>query len=168
MSVTAIQTGHWADIMEIQQHCYREVEPESLQALQSKWHHSPHCCFTLLQNDKPQAYLLAHEWSGEQPPKLNKPLAAKAADPAANAQKRKTQWYLHDLAISPSAAGKGIGRRMVEHFLQQAEKHRCDQVLLVSVQDSAGFWQKFGFEEQPDNPPCDSYGEQAVTMKLEM
>lgn len=55
--------------------------------------------------------------------------------------------YLHDLAISKSAAGCGLGPLLVKHSLQQAKLRLLSGAALVSVQDSRKFWQKMGFNE---------------------
>lgn len=54
--------------------------------------------------------------------------------------------YLHDLAISRSASGQGLGPLIVEHALTQAQQQQCLQhAVLVSVQNSKHFWEKLGF-----------------------
>ncbi|WP_235425635.1 GNAT family N-acetyltransferase [Cellvibrio mixtus] len=55
--------------------------------------------------------------------------------------------YLHDLAISTTAAGFGLGPRLVKYALEQAQRRALRGATLVSVQDSKGFWQKLGFRE---------------------
>lgn len=55
--------------------------------------------------------------------------------------------YLHDLAISTTAAGFGLGPRLVKYALEQAQQRALRGATLVSVQDSKGFWQKLGFSE---------------------
>lgn len=55
--------------------------------------------------------------------------------------------YLHDLAISPSAVGCGLGPLLVNHALQQVAERRLSGAALVSVQDSRGFWERLGFSE---------------------
>ncbi|PUA30808.1 MAG: GNAT family N-acetyltransferase [Cellvibrio sp. 79] len=55
--------------------------------------------------------------------------------------------YLHDLAISTSAAGFGLGPRLVKYALEQAQARELRGAALVSVQGSKGFWQKLGFIE---------------------
>ena len=54
--------------------------------------------------------------------------------------------YLHDLAVSPRLKGQGVGRRLVEHALQQARQAGLPYSSLVSVQDSQAFWGSFGYE----------------------
>lgn len=55
--------------------------------------------------------------------------------------------YLHDLAISQSAVGCGLGPLLVNHALQQMAERQLNGAALVSVQDSRRFWEKLGFRE---------------------
>jgi ribosomal protein S18 acetylase RimI-like enzyme len=55
--------------------------------------------------------------------------------------------YLHDLAISKSAAGCGLGPMLVSHALAEARQRELRDIALVSVQNSKSFWQKLGFNE---------------------
>lgn len=54
--------------------------------------------------------------------------------------------YLHDLAISSTAKGQGIAKRLLEKAYQMAHSLRVTHLALVSVQNSADFWQQQGFE----------------------
>lgn len=58
-----------------------------------------------------------------------------------------TALYLHDLAISKSAAGCGLGSMLVDHALIEARQRELRAAALVSVQNSKSFWQKLGFHE---------------------
>ncbi|WP_331352631.1 GNAT family N-acetyltransferase [Cellvibrio sp. UBA7671] len=58
-----------------------------------------------------------------------------------------TALYLHDLAISKSAAGCGLGPLLVNHALKEAQQRELRAAALVSVQNSKSFWQKLGFNE---------------------
>lgn len=58
--------------------------------------------------------------------------------------------YLHDLAISKSAAGCGLGAVLVNHALMEARHRELLAAALVSVQNSKSFWQKLGFSECSD------------------
>lgn len=53
--------------------------------------------------------------------------------------------YIHDLAITPAARGKGAARALVEAAFALAAKHGLQHFSLVAVQNSESFWQKFGF-----------------------
>lgn len=58
-----------------------------------------------------------------------------------------TALYLHDLAISKSAAGCGLGPLLVNYVLMEARQRALRAAALVSVQNSKSFWQKLGFNE---------------------
>ena len=53
--------------------------------------------------------------------------------------------YLHDLAISRSATGYGLGPLIVKHALEHAQRRTVSHAALVSVQNSKRFWEKLGF-----------------------
>lgn len=56
--------------------------------------------------------------------------------------------YLHDLGVAPRASKRGIGPSLVKHKLQMARQAGLQHCSLVSVQDSAPFWQRMGFQTQ--------------------
>ena len=56
--------------------------------------------------------------------------------------------YLHDLGVAPRAFKRGIGPSLVKHKLQIARQAGLQHCSLVSVQDSARFWQRMGFQTQ--------------------
>ncbi|WP_374326274.1 GNAT family N-acetyltransferase [Azonexus sp.] len=53
--------------------------------------------------------------------------------------------YLHDLAVAPAAAGRGLGARLVAGALAAARQHGWRHAALVCVQDAYAFWQGQGF-----------------------
>ena len=57
--------------------------------------------------------------------------------------------YLHDLAIEPCAMGRGLARALVDHALCLARTLGLAHAALVSVQDSARFWQGLGWRAAP-------------------
>ena len=54
--------------------------------------------------------------------------------------------YLHDLAVSPRAAGLGIARALAQHAGALARREALAWCALVSVQDSQAFWERLGFQ----------------------
>ncbi|NLU97027.1 GNAT family N-acetyltransferase [Marinomonas sp. UCMA 3892] len=173
MPIQPITQTMWAEILKIQAEAYSAIEPESLEVLQSKWQQSPDCCFAYLGErswleEKSEleeqggqekrnilGYLLAHAWHGETPPKLYQPLPEGSHGPIL---------FLHDLALSKRAVGRGVGSQMVTHLLDTAVSSGFQKALLVSVQDSVSFWQKHGFVEMTDQQASESYGEDAKVM----
>lgn len=57
--------------------------------------------------------------------------------------------YIHDLSVSPAAAGRGLARLLVERLRQLARERHLGHCALVSVQDSQRFWERLGFRETP-------------------
>lgn len=53
--------------------------------------------------------------------------------------------HLHDLAVAPRAAGRGLGGRLVERALHCAADEGLAWSSLVAVQGSQGFWQARGY-----------------------
>ncbi|MBU1296094.1 MAG: GNAT family N-acetyltransferase [Gammaproteobacteria bacterium] len=172
MPIQPITQTMWAEILNIQAEAYSAIEPESLEVLQSKWQQSPDCCFAYLgerswleekseleeqsgQEKNILGYLLAHAWHGETPPKLYQTLPEGSHGPTL---------FLHDLALSKRAVGRGVGSQMVKHLLDTAVSSGFQKALLVSVQDSVPFWQKHGFVEMTDQQASESYGEDAKVM----
>lgn len=78
--------------------------------------------------------------------------------------------YLHDLGVAPRALKRGIGPSLVKHKLHIARKAGLQHCSLVSVQDSASFWQRLGFQTQNtmnslQRAALSSYGVPAVYMQ---
>lgn len=55
--------------------------------------------------------------------------------------------YLHDLAVSPRAAGLGLARALAQHANALARREALHWCALVSVQDSRAFWERLGYRE---------------------
>lgn len=154
--IEPIHDALWPDIQRVQAEVYHQVEPESTETLRSKWLASPASCFVARKGEAVLAYLLAHGWDSELPPKLYQPIA-----PATQGR----FLFLHDLAVSHRAGGLGLGRRMVERLLAVARQRRFGQIRLVAVQGSVPFWQKMGFQPVPGVQPSRSYGGDATLMQ---
>ena len=57
--------------------------------------------------------------------------------------------YLHDMAVLPQLAGRGLARALLEPLWRQAQARGLFQSALVSVQGSQGFWERHGYAAQP-------------------
>lgn len=53
--------------------------------------------------------------------------------------------YLHDMAVTPRAAGQGLARRLAAHAGALARREGLAWCALVSVQDSQAFWERLGY-----------------------
>lgn len=157
-TITAIDEDSWQHIVRIQAEVYVDIEPESVETLRSKWHNSPQCCFLSTTEQGVCAYLLAHAWHSNSPPKLYVPAPVAPLGDVL---------FIHDLAVSNRAAGMGVGKQMVKHLLENAKARGFRGALLVAVQNSVPFWQKFGFAQVSVPAASASYGADAQVMSSE-
>ena len=158
MSIHLITENSWIDILKIQEEAYVEIEPEDVNVLKSKWLSSPKTCAVYKEGSNTSAYLLAHPWPSETPPKLHEECPITAS----------LNLYLHDLALARESRGKGVAKKLVENLIDIAKAQGFNKILLVAVQNSGGFWSKFGFLSMPSSEICPSYGENAQLMSLKL
>ncbi len=159
MSISLITENSWDDIVRIQEESYTDVAPEDVNILKNKWHSSPQTCAVYLDHKgKVLAYLLAHPWASEIPPKLNEKISVAYS----------STLFIHDLALSLEGRGKNIGRVLVQNLIDNAQDQSFVKILLVAVQNSTGFWAKFGFKNIPNENICSSYRTTSQLMVLEL
>jgi len=160
VSIVKISEKSWDGILKIQEEAYTELPPEDVCILRSKWLASPDTCSIYSSNEnKILAYLLSHPWGSDSPPKLNEEV------PVNN---ETSNLYLHDLALSKEARGKGIAKALVENLINNAKTQGITKILLVAVQGSSSFWVKYGFMVIANAAICPSYGSAAKLMVLEL
>ncbi|KZN28533.1 hypothetical protein N480_10595 [Pseudoalteromonas luteoviolacea S2607] len=157
MKIQEIEEKNWLAILSIQNDAYHQVGLEELDVLKSKYAASPDTCFACVsdQNDV-LGYLLAHPWSGTQPPKLFEPLPDIG---------NSDTLFLHDMAVSSHSKGVGIGRQMVKELIKVALQKKIKRITLVAVQGADSFWSLLDFREISRATICPSYGESAVLME---
>lgn len=160
MPIVQVSEKSWDGILRIQEQAYTDLPPEDENVLRSKWLASPDTCFIYTSNEgNILAYLLAHPWASDSPPKLNEETAK---------NNKTSNLYLHDLALSNEARGKGIAHALVKNIIAHAKQHGFIKVLLVAVQESHLFWAKHGFTIVERAAICPSYGRAAKLMVLEL
>ncbi|GIU14540.1 N-acetyltransferase [Shewanella sp. c952] len=155
MKLRQIETSDWPSILEIQLECYPQIEPESLAVLQSKWLASPQSCFSLELNQQVVGYCLAHPWIINNPPTLEQELDSITASDTL---------YLHDIALSAKAQGKGAGRLVLDRLKQFAVQDKYSSISLVAVQGADSYWQQQGFTVQKIDKDLSDYPADACYM----
>jgi GNAT superfamily N-acetyltransferase len=98
----------------------------------------PGGAFGLFDGDELCAYAFALPLRAGTVLELKAPLDALPAD--------ADTFYIHDVAVGERHRGRGLARRLVEELLRRARAGGFRRSELVSVQGSAPFWQRFGFE----------------------
>jgi GNAT superfamily N-acetyltransferase len=116
-------------------------------------------CHVLIGSQGVVGYTISHPWHFKKPPELNVLLG--------DIPEKPTTYYLHDIALLPTARGSGSAPEIVKDLLRFARDSRFPNVSLVAVNDSRGFWEKLGFEVVED-PELDaklrSYDDKAKFM----
>jgi GNAT superfamily N-acetyltransferase len=119
----------------------------------------PHGCLALEEGEHLTGYALTHPWRFGSPPALNMRLREIPPDP--------TTYYIHDLALLPSARGKGHALKAGEWLARHAREAGFGNLSLVAVNKSQTFWERLGFH-RAEVPGLEvkllTYGPDAVLM----
>jgi predicted N-acetyltransferase YhbS len=121
-------------VLAVQAACYPAAMREAADVVRARLRASPGTVLVARDADGVCGYLFAY------PSRLGKvtPLGGDFALPP-----DPDTLYLHDLAVAPRAAGRGVARRLVDAMLARAGGLR--HAALVSVQDSRRFWESLGY-----------------------
>lgn len=159
-----IRSAHLDDLPvfdEIQSVCYSSAILESKQSFRAKLKSNPEYCFIAEHEGKPKAYLVCLAVNDETFPSLNAPDIQRP--------EQATIFYLHDLAVLPTARGLTLGDILVRTALTKAQT-QFKQSLLISIQGSIDFWARYGYK--PIHPVPNallkkvmSFGTEAILMK---
>lgn len=147
-------------VMAVQSDCYGPAFLEPLEVLVQRWHASPETGWVAVSDGAVAAYLVGYR------SELGCLTALGAGFcPLPDGD----TLYLHDLAVSPRAAGAGLGPRLVDLALREAWSGGCGHSALVSVQGSQAWWQRRGYRpvaalDDPARAALSTYGDGAVYM----
>jgi ribosomal protein S18 acetylase RimI-like enzyme len=134
----AMQLCDITDVIRIQAEAYIDEILETDDVIRTRFAQTPDTSWVVERAGEVCGYLVGYQsalgevspWGGEF---AHKP--------------ESTALYLHDLAISKSVAGCGLGPMLVNHALMEARQRKLRAAALVSVQNSKSFWRKLGFIE---------------------
>jgi ribosomal protein S18 acetylase RimI-like enzyme len=102
----------------------------------------PSGCLVLAGGEGLGGYVLSHPWRLGQVPALDSLLGALPDD--------ADTYYIHDLALLPTARGGGAASACVDKLAAHARACGFARIALVAVGNSAGFWRRQGFREAHD------------------
>lgn len=157
MQLRSITSADWSDILLIQEECYPQIEPESLEVLQSKWLVSPQTCFVIESDTQVVGYCLAHPWVAGSPPSLEQTLIATT---------NPDTLYLHDIALSSRIQGQGAGKLAFNTLVDYARELALPCISLVAVQGADSYWRRQGFIARPIEKSLEGYPQDACYMVL--
>ncbi len=135
--VRSMRLADLPDVLRIQAVCYTELVPESIDSFRSKVEASPSTCFVASIEGEIVGYLIALLWDYSAPPELNAQTCCPPDSPNC--------LYLHDLAVLPAARKAGAGALLVNSFFDALQRSTLRRASLIAVQDSARYWERFGF-----------------------
>lgn len=116
--------------------------PEDQAVLAERQRLYPAGCLILEKGGASLGYTLTHPWHYLQPPALNVALGALPTAPST--------YYIHDVAMLPEARGASAGSEAVRALIAHAKATGIDNVSLVAIKGSEGFWGRHGFEAVSD------------------
>lgn len=130
--------------------------PERAEVFAERQKLYPEGCLVLERDGEILGYGVSHPVPPESPPQLDTFLGS--IPPEA------TDYYIHDVALSPKLRGSGLARVGIEMLLEQASRYR--QAVLISVYGTGPFWARFGFIPSSANldGKLSAYGDDAVYM----
>jgi GNAT superfamily N-acetyltransferase len=135
-----------------------EVHPPHLteprEAFESRLALGADVCFTLAQDGDVFGYAVAHAWDHTVP---------KLAAVLSPVSPVSTLW-LHDLALLPSARGRGHADALVARLKEQATRAGLRTITLVAVNGTAPYWARRGFT-RIGSGGLESYGDGAALMR---
>lgn len=120
---------------------------------------SPSTCLVLDGSGGIRGYAIAYPWRRGALPPLNGMLGALPGQPDV--------LYIHDLAVHPDLAGRGLARAALALLRERASSTGLTAMALVAVNHSQAFWTERGFSLQPADPAkLATYGADARYMAL--
>lgn len=123
-------------VLRVQAACYPAAMQEPGPIVLARLRAAPGTCAVAVDSDGVAAYLFAY------PSVLG--AVTDLGAPFAPAPQPDTL-YLHDLAVAPHALGQGLARGLASHLLALGREQGLRWSALVSVQDSAAFWETLGY-----------------------
>ncbi|WP_218921045.1 GNAT family N-acetyltransferase [Massilia putida] len=140
MRLQPMEEGDLAAVLDVQAACYPPAMREAAGVVLARLRASPDTALVARDAQGVCAYLFAY------PSRLGTvtPLGGAFAPPP-----EPDTLYLHDLAVAPRAAGRGVARRLVARLLAHATGRGLLHSALVSVQDSRRFWESLGYACAP-------------------
>ena len=148
--------GDLADIVAIAADVHPDL-PERPAVLDEKRALFPQGCFCLDHHGTVVGYALSHPWRIHNAPPLDRFLGALPMEADC--------LYLHDVALSAAARGKGAARALIQLLDGVALQFKLPALTLTSVKDTRQLWETLGFTPVSDKRvKPDSYGDSAIYM----
>ena len=161
--VHALAPQHLPGLLAVQRACYGDGLVESLDVFARRLASPANCSLVIEMDGEVGAYLAAYRSLRGKVTPLHGDF-----DPVAAPYTADTL-YLHDMAVLPQLAGRGLARALLAPLLAQAGRHGLRHTALVSVQGSQVYWERQGYavhalDQTTQRARLASYGTGAVYM----
>jgi ribosomal protein S18 acetylase RimI-like enzyme len=134
--------------------------PERREVFAERLALAPEGALILEARGTPAGYAITHPARRFEPPALDTMLGTLTEHPDV--------WYIHDVALLPSARGQGGASRIAAIVAGEARRAGLERLALIAVNGSAPFWARQGFgriEHPALAGKLASYGDDAVYME---
>jgi GNAT superfamily N-acetyltransferase len=135
--VRTLKQDDVAAVVETQRVCYRPELNESAESYLIKLAIFPDGCLGAFEGSQMAGYLFGHPWLFGTKVPLDCRMYELPANPDC--------MYFHDLAVVPAWRATATGRLLVERLVDVARSHGLSKFALISVQNSEGYWARWGF-----------------------
>ena len=142
ISIEALRQQDLPAALNIQTEAYPPALIEEEAAFRSRINLAASYCLAARREDELLGYLLAHGWKRRSPPALGPLLAADVPSEVL---------FIHDLAVSSSSRGLGVGQKLITRAFALAAEDGLHSAELVAVEGAAGYWRQFGFVDAADS-----------------
>ncbi|WP_193087758.1 GNAT family N-acetyltransferase [Advenella sp. FME57] len=161
IGMRALHVDDLPQMLALQASVYPPALLESAQVLASKIGAVPAGWTSLAATDGNTlcAYALGYPWRSELQPCWNRPLAL---------QHDCDVLYLHDVAVSPAYAGRGLANELVSQLMRQGQQLGLSRAILIAVEGAQGYWSRLGFVAIPTGSTDPAFGGDAVLMQREL
>ena len=161
--VCALAPQHLPSLLAVQRACYGDGLVEGLDVFARRLASPSHCSLVIEVDGQVLAYLAAYRSLRGKVTPLHGDFEPVAAPLTSDTL------YLHDMAVLPHLAGRGLARALLAPLWAQAGSQGLRHTALVSVQGSQVYWERQGYAVQPleratQRARLASYGTGAVYM----
>lgn len=160
----ALQLADLPGLEAVQRACYGDAFIEDRDVFARRIASAANCSLALSHEGRLCAYLAAYRSVRAKVTPLNGDFQAIA---------QADTLYLHDMAVMPAHAGRGIAHVLLECMREMARAEGLHYSGLVSVQGSQTYWERKGYvvhavTDEAQRAHLASYGDDAVYMLAEM
>lgn len=138
ISIEALGQQDLPAVLNLQKETYPPFLVEEEAAFISRIGLAASYCLAAKHSEALLGYLLAYGWNRQSPPSLGTVLVDSAPSEVL---------FIHDLAVSSSSRGLGVGQRLIARAFDLAAQDGLRSAELIAVEGATDYWRRLGFAE---------------------